>query len=155
MPLPRPQLEKHIAQFVSGAFAISLLKRTEQALRLHADMKRVGLYDPTGKFVKRLQIGEYIKQEKTQRRRVKIYLPRNPRFRPRADANRLLVHQLAFEFARATQKPVTLNFEGSSPSPFERFARPLLCIAGVFRGHRWLLKNHLNERKIVSKTFWP
>jgi hypothetical protein len=94
-------------------------------------------------------IGERIKQQKSQRRKIPVVTPRSQRTgRKSKDAERFLVSTIAGAFARFTKKTVTQNWEDevAGLSLFEQFLYPILGCIGI-KDPRQKLRDHLRRRQ--------
>ena len=137
---------KHIKRFITGKKAIELFRAVLRALDLYAELKPRGAYDAMGTLRVRLLIGERFVQGSRQRRRARIFFPQRTRGRPNKDDATIFVSYLAFVFAKATERPVTLNREAMPPSLFEDFLKPILAGVGIFDVRGWIAI-HLKARK--------
>ena len=115
----------HVEQFASGGNAIRLFRNTENAMTLYRSISEGGVYDQHDELTKRRLLGGYIRQDRKQRRYVRIYAPVKTKGRPKKLAKDVLVSFLAYAFSAATGKMASLRAVAQPPSPFELFLTPI------------------------------
>ncbi len=132
-------------------------KQFRRAIRTFYAMQRKYVINPSdGKRVKEVVYGEFIQQQKNQRRRVKrIFKGRKTAGRPERLEITYLVSKLFFIWRRFSHHPVSHSWKPkykepifySMPTFFEEFLLDLLPVLGAPDVRRYV-ENHWKQRKV-------
>lgn len=121
-----------------------------RAVREYYVMRRRYVIDPdSGDRVQSVLIGEVIKKQKTQRRKIKrSFTGKNSAGRPQRPEVKLLVARLFILWGRYASSPATLSRKSgfANPTPFEDFISGLLPQLGAPDIRRYV-EAHWRERK--------
>jgi hypothetical protein len=113
-------------------------------------MRRRYVIEPvSGDRVQSVIIGEVIKQQKTQRRKIRrVFTGQNSAGRPQRPEVKLLVARLFILWGRYASTPATLSRKSKPPipTPFEDFISDLLPKLGAPDVRRYV-EEHWRERK--------
>jgi hypothetical protein len=116
------------------------------AIKNYEEAARTGVYDARGVLTsKKIKTGAYWRREKNQWRRIKTYNRKNPPGRPRKDAIRLLVANLALAYLRITGKVPSRNWDDVFLTDFEKFVQPVFGAMGLGDPLGWVRK-HVETR---------
>jgi hypothetical protein len=144
----RWQLLQLVRRNFPGGSRMASVRRLQWLIQEVEDLKRNAkkVYNPKGQLVDNLFMGQIWVQQKTQRRRVDRIFPTRPKGRPRPVWARYLISKLGEEYLRQTGLVARRGKAGGSLSPFERFAKPILELFGIFDTQN-IVREYCREKK--------
>jgi hypothetical protein len=142
----------NVARMFPSNSQVQVVKELRFALDEYESNSRKGVYDPTtGELVEKLLMGEIIKTERSQKRRIKTKFPLRGRGRPQKLETDVLLSTLAVIWVRWMETAPTFDGGGvnargeTKTTPFEKFVGPVFEALGL-SGVKPSIRKHLQSK---------